>query len=59
METGLAKLWALEVIGLSSEEMANIRWRNAARIFPEGSLPGIPSIGADLRIATEAEGAAS
>jgi predicted TIM-barrel fold metal-dependent hydrolase len=41
METGLAKLWALEVIGISDDEMADIRWRNAARIFPEGSLPGI------------------
>ena len=42
METGLAKLWALEVIGISDEEMASIRWGNAARIFPDGSLPGIP-----------------
>lgn len=41
METGLAKLWALEVIGLSADEMAAVRWRNAARIFPPGSLPGI------------------
>ncbi|HEU6452474.1 MAG TPA: amidohydrolase family protein [Gemmatimonadaceae bacterium] len=59
METGLAKLWALEVIGLSSEEMANIRWRNAARIFPEGSLPGIPATSAGVHSATEAESAAS
>ena len=43
METGLAKLWALEVIGLSDDDMSSIRWRNAARIFPAGSLPGIPS----------------
>lgn len=41
METGLAKLWALEVIGIAAEEMTNIRWRNAARIFPAGSLPGL------------------
>ena len=41
METGLAKLWALEVIGLADDQMAAVRWRNAARIFPEGSLPGI------------------
>ncbi|HEY9428165.1 MAG TPA: amidohydrolase family protein [Gemmatimonadaceae bacterium] len=41
METGLAKLWALEVIGISDGDMASIRWRNAARIFPDGSLPGI------------------
>jgi predicted TIM-barrel fold metal-dependent hydrolase len=31
--TGLAKLWALEVIGLTSEELADVRWRNARRIF--------------------------
>ena len=31
--TGLAKLWALEVIGLTPDEMADVRWRNAARIF--------------------------
>ena len=31
--TGLAKLWALEVIGLTPDEMANVRWRNAQRIF--------------------------
>lgn len=31
--TGLAKLWALEVIGLTSDEMADVKWRNAARIF--------------------------
>jgi hypothetical protein len=39
METGLAKLWALEVIGLSPDDMASIRWRNAMRIFPPGSFP--------------------
>jgi hypothetical protein len=59
METGLAKLWALEVIGLSSKEMASIRWRNAARIFPERSLPGIPAARTDSYSATEAESAAS
>jgi uncharacterized protein len=41
METGLAKLWALDVIGLSPEDIAAIRWRNAARIFPAGSFPAI------------------
>jgi predicted TIM-barrel fold metal-dependent hydrolase len=55
METGLAKLWALEVIGLSSEEMAGIRWRNAARIFPEGSLPGIPAATSAAYAVREAE----
>jgi len=39
METGLAKLRALEVIGLSTSDMADVRWRNAARIFPAGSFP--------------------
>jgi hypothetical protein len=39
METGLAKLRALEVIGLSDEELSAIRWRNAARIFPRDSFP--------------------
>ena len=38
--TGLAKLWALDVIGLTRDEMADVRWRNAMRIFPEGSLFG-------------------
>ncbi|MGQ0713373.1 MAG: amidohydrolase family protein [Gemmatimonadaceae bacterium] len=42
METGLAKLWALEVIGLSASDLASIRWRNAARIFPSGSFPMLP-----------------
>ena len=42
METGLAKLWALGVIGLSSDDIAAIRWRNAARIFPAGSFPSLP-----------------
>jgi uncharacterized protein len=39
METGLAKLRALEVIGLDAEEMADIRWRNAARLFGAGAFP--------------------
>jgi uncharacterized protein len=39
METGLAKLRALEVAGLSADEMADIRWRNAARLFAPGSFP--------------------
>lgn len=38
--TGLAKLWALEVIGLSGDDLAKIRWRNAVRIFPAGALAG-------------------
>jgi predicted TIM-barrel fold metal-dependent hydrolase len=43
METGLAKWWALEVIAPGDEALAAIRWGNAARIFPQGSLPGIPA----------------
>jgi predicted TIM-barrel fold metal-dependent hydrolase len=39
METGLAKLWALDAIGLSADDIASIRWRNAAEIFPPGSFP--------------------
>jgi uncharacterized protein len=39
MCTGLAKLRALDVIGLSADDMADIRWGNAARIFPPGSFP--------------------
>lgn len=39
IETGLAKLRALEVIGLSDAELQDIRWRNAARIFPSGAFP--------------------
>ena len=38
METGLAKLWALEVIGLPEEDLDRIRWRNAVEIFPPGRL---------------------
>lgn len=43
--TGLAKLWALEVIGLSADEMADIRWRNARRIFPPGTFPDLAADG--------------
>jgi predicted TIM-barrel fold metal-dependent hydrolase len=39
METGLAKLRALELLGLSDDELADIRWRNAARLFRDGSFP--------------------
>lgn len=41
IETGLAKLRALEVIGLDAEAMSDIRWRNAMRIFPRGSFPAV------------------
>jgi hypothetical protein len=39
METGLAKLRALELIGLSSDDMQDIRWRNAARLFGRAAFP--------------------
>ena len=39
MCTGLAKLRALEHVGLSADELSAIRWRNAVRIFPEKSFP--------------------
>lgn len=39
MCTGLAKLRALEVIGLSDDDLQSIRWKNAARIFPKNSFP--------------------
>jgi predicted TIM-barrel fold metal-dependent hydrolase len=42
METGLAKLRALEVIGLGAHELEDVRWRNAVRIFPPGSLVSAP-----------------
>lgn len=43
METGLAKLRALEVIGLGDEALAGIRWRTAASIFPAGSFGMLPA----------------
>ena len=38
MCTGLAKLRALDTIGIQPEEIADIRWRNAAGIFPPNSF---------------------
>jgi predicted TIM-barrel fold metal-dependent hydrolase len=39
METGLAKLRALETTGLlSATDLADIRWRNAVRIFPPHAM---------------------
>ena len=43
IETGLAKLRALSVIGLSADELEAVRWRNAVRIFPSGSLLPVPA----------------
>jgi predicted TIM-barrel fold metal-dependent hydrolase len=39
METGLAKLRALEVIGLSADALADMRWRNAVRLFGAAAFP--------------------
>lgn len=39
--TGLAKLKALEVIGLSPEALDDVCWRNAVRIFPRDTF-GLP-----------------
>jgi predicted TIM-barrel fold metal-dependent hydrolase len=38
METGLAKLRALEVIGLEAEKLELVKWGNAVRIFPPGTF---------------------
>jgi uncharacterized protein len=45
METGLAKLWALEALGLESDKLDLVRWRNAVRIFPKGSFPAVEEPG--------------
>lgn len=42
LDTGLAKLWALDVIGVSPDDRDCIRWRNAAKMFPPGAFPGLP-----------------
>ncbi len=39
--TGLARLRALEVIGVSPDALADIRWRNARRLFPAGAFPSL------------------
>jgi predicted TIM-barrel fold metal-dependent hydrolase len=38
LDTGLAKLRALENLGLTAADLADIRWRNAVRIFPPGAF---------------------
>jgi hypothetical protein len=43
LETGLAKLWALEVLGLDAKDLSAIRWRNARRIFPLRAFPVLPA----------------
>jgi uncharacterized protein len=44
MCTGLAKLHALEVMGLSGADASAIRWENAVRIFPPNSFPRCSSL---------------
>lgn len=39
--TGLTKLRALEVMGLSADDIADIRWRNAVRIFPRDAFSSV------------------
>ncbi|MBC8089178.1 MAG: amidohydrolase [Phycisphaerae bacterium] len=39
--TGLTKLRALDVMGLSAIERADIRWRNAVRIFPDTAFTSV------------------
>ncbi|HWP69586.1 MAG TPA: amidohydrolase family protein [Gemmatimonadaceae bacterium] len=41
LDTGLAKLWALDVIGVTPADRDAIRWKNAARLFPPGAFPGL------------------
>jgi predicted TIM-barrel fold metal-dependent hydrolase len=41
IETGLAKLRALDHVGLDAAGIADIRWRNAVRLFPRGAFPGL------------------
>jgi predicted TIM-barrel fold metal-dependent hydrolase len=41
METGLARLWALDALALGDDAEHDIRWRNAARMFPPGTFPGL------------------
>jgi len=54
METGLAKLRALAAAGVTPEGIAHIRWRNAARVFPPGALPGPRgALAADTAMAVE------
>ena len=42
--TALAKLRALDVIGLGADDLADIRWRNAVRIFPPGAFVATAAI---------------
>jgi predicted TIM-barrel fold metal-dependent hydrolase len=52
IETGLAKLRALDHVGLDAGGIADIRWRNAVRLFPDGAF------GPELAARARAEGVA-
>ena len=54
METGLAKLRALSVIGLPAGDLEAVRWRNAVRIFPPDSLLAAPESARSRSVATGA-----
>ncbi|MFN8574893.1 MAG: amidohydrolase family protein [Gemmatimonadaceae bacterium] len=43
LDTGLAKLWALDLIGLTPDDLADVRWRNARRVFPPHAFPSLPA----------------
>lgn len=49
--TGLTKLRALDHVGLDDDAVADIRWRNAVRLFPRGAFDGVlgPRADADDR----------
>jgi len=49
MCTGLAKLRALDHVGLSAEDLADVRWRNAARLFPAGAFGSLHAAAAGHR----------
>jgi predicted TIM-barrel fold metal-dependent hydrolase len=51
--TGLAKLWALDTIGLAADDIADIRWRNATRIFPGGAFAQLEESRAEPRARRE------
>ncbi len=39
MCTGLTKLWALSHVNATADDIEDMRWRNAERVFPLGALP--------------------
>ena len=39
LDTGIAKLRALDAMGLTAEDLADIRWKNAAKLFRLSAVP--------------------